>query len=409
VTIYGRSPWIDAFPKSRLPSYPIYRGGLNTSVVVVGGGLTGCTTAYALAAAGIKVALFEAERIGRGASGASIGWISPDPGVDFVDVERELGRRAARHVWQAWRRAALDFIALIRRLDLKCRLELRGALTVASSPEQAVRLKREHKARHGAGIETSIVNARAVAGEAAVAGPAALRTRDGATIDPYRASIGLAAAAAGRGAAIFERSPVKRITFGRRWAEVHTTAGAVRVERVVLATGVPTALMSSLIRHFWYRTTFMAMTERIPAAVRRQLGQRTMVIRDSAAPPHVIRWTDEERLIVSGADTDPVGARLRSRTNIQRTGQLMYELSTIYPDVSGVLPQYGWDAPYVTTGDGLPYIGPHRNYPHHLFAFGGASYSLTGAYLASRILLRHYLGEPDAADNVLGFRLEKRS
>src|SRR5439155_3086286 len=107
-----------------------YRGGLDTSVVVVGGGLTGCATAYAFAAAGLKVALFEAEQIGRGASGASIGWISPDPGVNFVNIERELGRRAARQVWHAWRRAALDFIALIRRLDLRCRLEPRRALLV---------------------------------------------------------------------------------------------------------------------------------------------------------------------------------------------------------------------------------------------------------------------------------------
>ena len=30
---------------------------------------------------------------------------------------------------------------------------------------------------------------------------------------------------------------------------------------------------------------------------------------------------------------------------MQRTGQLMYELSTIYPDISGIMPAYGWDAP----------------------------------------------------------------
>ena len=45
--------------------------------------------------------------------------------------------------------------------------------------------------------------------------------------------------------------------------------------------------------------------------------------------------------------------------------------------------------------EGLPYIGPHRNFPHQLFAFGDSSHSVTGAYLASRILLRHHLGETD--------------
>ena len=81
---------------------------------------------------------------------------------------------------------------------------------------------------------------------------------------------------------------------------------------------------------------------------------------------------------------------------MQRTGQLMYELSTIYPEISGILPEYGWEAPYALTAEGLPYIGPHRNFPHHLFAFGDASRSVTGAYLASRVLLRHHLGETDS-------------
>jgi glycine/D-amino acid oxidase-like deaminating enzyme len=90
---------------------------------------------------------------------------------------------------------------------------------------------------------------------------------------------------------------------------------------------------------------------------------------------------------------------------VQRTGQLMYELSTFYPDISGLQPAYGWDAPYAVTPHGLPVIGPHRNYPHHLFALGGGSDSVTGAYLASRALLRHHQEDPQAADLAFGFAL----
>jgi glycine/D-amino acid oxidase-like deaminating enzyme len=88
---------------------------------------------------------------------------------------------------------------------------------------------------------------------------------------------------------------------------------------------------------------------------------------------------------------------------VQRTGQLMYELSTVYPDISGTAPAYGWDAPYASTSDGLPFIGPHRNYPRHLFAFGDSSHSVTGAYLASRLLIRHALDEAEPADEAFSF------
>ena len=56
---------------------------------------------------------------------------------------------------------------------------------------------------------------------------------------------------------------------------------------------------------------------------------------DAAEPPHDIRWVDDERLLVAGADGPSVADRLREKTIVQRTGQLMYELSTLYPDISG--------------------------------------------------------------------------
>jgi len=116
----------------------------------------------------------------------------------------------------------------------------------------------------------------------------------------------------------------------------------------------------------------------------------------------VIRWMDEDRVLIAGADTE-LAPRQRDKILVQRTGQLMYELSTLYPEVSGIQPTYGWSADYVRTADGLPYIGAHRNYPFHLFAFGDSSHSVTGSYLASRILLRQYSGELDPADEVFGF------
>ena len=409
MTRYGRSPWIENCPKSLVPAFPKERGSLQTDVVIVGGGLAGCMTAYAFAAAGVRVAVLEAGEIGRGSSGFSSGWISDDPGVSFQDVEDALGVRAARHGWRSWRRAALDFIALVRRLNLKCHFEQRGALLVAVTPEQGARLKKEQKVRRDAGLDAPAVNARAIAGEAAMAATTALKTRDGATVDPYRATIGLAEAAIDRGAQFFERSPARRITFGRKWVDVNTPGGTIRADRVVVATGTPTPLFKTLARHFWYRSSFLALTERVPAKIRQQLGRRGAVVRDSAVPPHVIRWVDDERLLVTGADGATSAPRQRGKTLVQRTGQLMYELSTVYPDISGLQAEYGWETPYGRTADGLPYLGPHRNYPRHLFAFGDASHSVTGAYLASRVLLRHFLDQADPADEVFGFLRLPRS
>jgi glycine/D-amino acid oxidase-like deaminating enzyme len=401
--VYGRSPWVDLFPKSRVPSYPRFRGRLDVDVAIIGGGLTGCATAYAFAAAGVKVALFEADRIGRGSSGSSAGWIVGEPSPSFVQADADLGRRAARQGWQAWHRAALDFDALVRRLKLQCSIEPRKALTVAQTADQAKWLAREQQARRDAGIDSVLVPPRSIEAVTGFPAAAALRSHDCAMVDPYRATLGLAAAAAARRAQVFERSPVTKSSFDRQEATLSVGSSLVRANRVIVATGDTGALFKPLARHVMSRTTYLVLTEPVPARVRKALGSRDHLLRDPAEPAHRIAWVDDERLLVSGADAAPAPARKRDAVLVQRTGQLMYELSTFYPDISGLQPAYGWDASYTTTSRGLPIIGPHRNYPHHLFALGDGSQSLTGAYLASRILLRHHLDEPQLADAVFGF------
>ena len=81
----------------------------------------------------------------------------------------------------------------------------------------------------------------------------------------------------------------------------------------------------------------------------------------------------------------------------------MYELLTMFPVISGLMPEYGWELISGETADGLPYIGPHRNYPRHLFALGSGGDSITGAFLAARILLRALQDASEKDDAVWGF------
>jgi glycine/D-amino acid oxidase-like deaminating enzyme len=122
-----------------------------------------------------------------------------------------------------------------------------------------------------------------------------------------------------------------------------------------------------------------------------------------ASPRHRLRRTKDGRLLIAGGDRDESPARQRDALRVQRTGQLMYELLTMYPAISGLQPEYGWEMVYGETADGLMYIGPHRNYPRHLFALGSSGDTLAGAFLAARILSRACRGEIDKADEVFGW------
>jgi glycine/D-amino acid oxidase-like deaminating enzyme len=90
----------------------------------------------------------------------------------------------------------------------------------------------------------------------------------------------------------------------------------------------------------------------------------------------------------------------RARRDGARTGQLMYELSKLYPAIAGTRPEYAWMVPVSMASDGFVCIGPHRNYPRHLFALGPQrrASATRGARAAAPAL-----GTPDKGDELFGF------
>ena len=400
-TRYGQSPWIAA--AKRKSAAPVrLRGEHDTDVVIIGAGLTGVTTALACATAGMKPIVVEAGTLGQGWSGHSAGLLLPDPGPLFTDVSRVHGLRVAKMVFSSWRRATLDAAAQLRRLGIRCGLEPRDSLLVVHSDEEKA-LLREYDAREAAGLSVSWLTRRQVTAVTPLDVPAAMRSKDAFVFDPVAACQGLARAAVARGARIFERTPVKKVRPSRKHVEVVTADGVVRAGTVVVATGRATAEFRPLQRHFKARQTYMALSTPMLAGMRKQVGNRAVTVRDLTGAGRRVVWTGDGRMLVIGADQDEPPARLEPAVLRQRTGQLMYEALTMYQSISGLGVEYGWSASYGETADGLMYMGPHRNYPRHLFALGGPADSATGAFLAARVLVRLLQDAPEKADLAFGW------
>jgi glycine/D-amino acid oxidase-like deaminating enzyme len=399
-TRYGVSPWIENFPRTRRPDHPRLRGELTTEVAIIGGGLTGCATAYACAVSGLRPMLIEADRIGQGSAGRDAGLLLPEPGPSFRDVSARHGLRSARRIFESWRRASLDASALVRRLKISCGLEPCEHIRVASRDDGKA-LRREFEARQEAGLEAHWMTSVMVRKATALEVQDGLRTGACFSLDPYRACLGLAAAARSRGTILFERSRATKVRAGAKHVEIVLDGGLVRAKTVIVCTGTATPEFKPLRRHFKRREEYFALTEPVPAAIRKQLAGHGVTISDTVTPRHVVRWTRDDRLLVNGASQDETPAKKREAVLVQRTGQLMYELLMMNPAISGLQPEYGWEGSYGETADGIMYIGPHRNYPRHLFGLGGDS--TTGAFLAARVLARAAAGQPDKHDEVFGW------
>src|SRR5213078_3165983 len=81
-------------------------------VVVVGGGVTGCSCALTLASSGLRVRLVEAREIAAGASGRNGGFALRGGAMPYDRARETLGVERARRLWQL-SEEALDRLELL--------------------------------------------------------------------------------------------------------------------------------------------------------------------------------------------------------------------------------------------------------------------------------------------------------
>ncbi len=83
---YGSRYWAERTADNRRRAYPKFKGDHTADAVIIGGGLTGATTAYVLAHAGLDVILLEADRLAAGSTAAGLGAILPQPDAVYRAV-----------------------------------------------------------------------------------------------------------------------------------------------------------------------------------------------------------------------------------------------------------------------------------------------------------------------------------
>lgn len=400
---YGSSYWADGLPAARRPRYPVLRGEHSADVVVIGAGLTGAIAAAVLARGGLDVILLDGDRVASGATAGSLGLIVPQPDAAFRPVEAAVGLRRARTAWKEARLSALEYAAALKKLKIRCGLDAAPIVINAAGEDEAASLRKEQAARKQAGIDAPWL-------AASVAGPmigtdtaGTIRLREGAAYDPFRAATEFVRVAAKAGARVFEKSAVRRTRFTRTTADVILADATIRARGIFVATGAPGALFSPLRRHVRVTDGFVVVTDELSPAMKRETGRRDTILTETGTEPHWLRWMPDGHAMFAGLASKPVPPRLAERALVQRTAQLMYELSLRYPIISGLPARWSWSTPVVSTADGLPWIGAHRNYPFHFFAFAFGWHGDALAWFAARAALRHFKGEAKSTDDCYGF------
>jgi len=228
----NRSLWLAT---GTAKTYGRLSGDHHADAVIVGGGITGLTTALLLARRGLSVVVLEAARLCAGTTGSTTAKVTSLHSLTYARLVERLGEDKARLYGEANQAAIEQVAALVDSLPIDCQFTRAPAYTYTTDPGRRAEIEAEVSAAQSLGLPASFTR------ETGLPYPvhAAVRFDDQAHFHPYRYALGLASAVEAAGGSIFEQSRAVDIDERDGGVVVETDGGRVRANAAVVATLLP--------------------------------------------------------------------------------------------------------------------------------------------------------------------------
>jgi gamma-glutamylputrescine oxidase len=362
------------------------QGEVACDVCVVGGGLAGLSAAIELRGAGFTVAVLESRAFGWGASGRNGGQALAGLACDMSVVERQLGREAARRIWDL----SVEAVGLIaercRIFGIDCEWQP-GFLSVAIGARRAAQLQRwaESLERdYGYGQLRGIARAELAQWIASARYHGAVYDGGGGHLHPLKYTLGLARAAAGIGAALYEDSAAIGLEPGPT-CTVRTARGLVHCKYVLLAGNVYLdPLVPRLARRIMPVGTFIAASAPLAPALAASLIPSRAAVCDTQWVLDYFRLSRDDRMVFGGrvSYSGLVPQRLPESMRQRMVG--------VFPQLADTPVEYAWGGFVDITMNRAPDFGRLAPNVYYLQGFSGHGLALTG--MAGRFVAQAIAG-----------------
>ena len=374
------SLWMDTTPET---DYPALSEDLTVDVAVIGGGISGLTTALLLARAGKSVVVLEADRIGTSTTGHTTGKVTALQQITYTALAVKHGEAGATAYGEA-NRAGVDMIReLIEQYDIGCDAVQRPTYTYATSRDTLGELKSEADLMKRIGLPASLVTEA----ELPFRTVGAVTLADQLAVHPRKLLIGLARAITEEGGRVFERTRVTGAEDAtkERPGSVRADGGTITADDVVIATGAPTIDKGFFFtRNHPYRSYLIAVRLNGP------LPEGMYINADQPTGSLMPITVDGTEYLLVGGEGHAAGAP----GNIRQRYQALERFAREHFDVLSV--DYRWSTQDGKTVDEMPFVGHASPRSKHLWVITGLrKWGLSGGPAGALILKDGILGQPN--------------
>ncbi|ASZ11742.1 FAD-binding oxidoreductase [Chitinophaga pendula] len=382
--------------------YPKLGRDVRTDVVIIGGGISGALSAYALTNAGISCVVVDARTIGLGSTSASTSLLQYEVDTPLVELIPKVGVRIAEAAYTLGAATIAELADICR--DVNCaQYERKESLYLASYKKDVAMIRAEYAARKALGLKVELWEAEDVAAYMGFESPAGIYSHTAAQTDAYMLTHALHQYNLRQGVEVYDRTQVTGVECKRR-VKVHTAEGyTLSSKYLIVATGYEAMqyIQEPVLR---LHSTYAMVSEHMSQG---DFWHRNCLIWETKEPYQYLRTTSDNRLLIGGRDEPFYNPARRDRLLVSKCRQLRADFHQKFPHLP-FEPEFRWTGTFGVTEDGLPYIGSYRRMPHTFFALGFGGNGITFSQMAANIIRDLILGKRNKYADMFGFERGRR-
>lgn len=321
----------------------IFEEGTLYDALVIGGGITGLTTALLLQKQGKQTVLAEAYTIGFGTTGGTSAHLNTFFDATYADVESDFSEDAAKLLAQCGKESFGMIVGLSQEYNIDCDLEIKDGYLYAETDEEVKMLDEILTASQKAGIEVF----EAAENGVKVPFKKSILFKKQGQFHPLKYIFGLAKAFVNAGGVIAENTFIRETSYVDK---VHVAVGdtfKIRAKNLVYATHLPPGINVFDFKCAPYRSYVLGVK------LKNEADYPDALAYDSKDPYHYFRshTVDGQKYMIIGGEDHKTG-----HDDPDAAFETLEKYVRDYYDVADV--SFKWSSQYYIPSDGLPYIGP---------------------------------------------------